>query len=640
MWHLCRAHVGWGTMVRPNLEEERDQPWMRRARRLHASREMNLTPTSRARRKPWKTSASLLVACALSAPGSASAYTIENAFSTGCHEQITSQALRTVRTEVATAAPLALTDNEQALVDDLQFTPEGDMKDLGAVTLLVSVRDNDLKGRGSGDLTELAEIHGDPGDQREHCLRGPGQKEPGGSAAAVADCRAFIRERVLASLEGLDGAGRPDVTKRTSLAVHLSIRGRVDASLPTYYVRVGQAIHAVEDSFTHTYWTPDGMQITVALDWLDSVNTTLVESRDGPAHAAQLDRCDDPDELRKRRRELAIEASTGILRATLDPQKTKDQKMAAVDVVLDKYLTYKPGCTSDNSWCNAPESQYKANSGCGCRVGTAEEGLGAAGLAVLAGLFMVGRRARRRRTAATLTAAIVGLSASAFTPAVARAQTESSYPASAEAPPEPLPPTVQAPSPAPRTVAPAATPAPAATNEHAPPPPTVTPVKEPGPKDPTKTAWGAYAGISGSIDKAALAGAVGARVRASNHWAFGLDGEWNPWLALNGTPVRRGVINVYGTAILRFPLAYENFNLRSSLSLGGSYLLTNLYGAPSGSVGIYFGLSPLGLEWKASRAFYLIVNPINLAVPVPQLSGVPLLYPQYRLTVGLEFYAG
>ena len=288
--------------------------------------------------------------------------------------------------------------------------------------------------------------------------------------------------------------------------------------------------------------------------------------------------------------------------------------------------------------CNAPENQFKSNSGCGCTVGTAEKGLGAAGLGVLAGLFLVGRRARRRRATATVAAALVGLSVSAFTPDIARAQTETSYPASAEAPPEPRPNTVQAP--ASRSATPATTPAPAATNEHAPPPPTVTPVKEPGPKDPTKTAWGAYAGISGSIDKAALAGAVGARIRASNHWAFGLDGEWNPWLALNGTPVRRGVINVYGTAILRFPLAYENFNLRSSLSLGGSYLLTNLYGAPSGSVGIYFGLSPLGLEWKASRAFYLIVNPINIAVPVPQLSGVPLLYPQYRLTVGLEFYAG
>jgi hypothetical protein len=59
------------------------------------------------------------------------------------------------------------------------------------------------------------------------------------------------------------------------------------------------AIHAIEDSFTHTYRTPDGMEISVALNYIDEVKGTLVESRDGPAHATALDRCDDPDTLSK-----------------------------------------------------------------------------------------------------------------------------------------------------------------------------------------------------------------------------------------------------------------------------------------------------------------------------------------------------
>ena len=122
--------------------------------------------------------------------------------------------------------------------------------------------------------------------------------------------------------------------------------------------------------------------------------------------------------------------------------------------------------------------------------------------------------------------------------------------------------------------------------------------------------------------------------------SIGLDGEWNPWFALNGKPIRAGAINVYATGILRFPLAYENFNLRSTLSLGASYLLSDLYGAPSGSLGLYAGISPLGLEWKASRLFYLILNPASIAVPIPQISGVPFLYPQYRFTLGIEFYSG
>jgi hypothetical protein len=88
------------------------------------------------------------------------------------------------------------------------------------------------------------------------------------------------------------------------------------------------------------------------------------------------------------------------------------------------------------------------------------------------------------------------------------------------------------------------------------------------------------------------------------------------------------------------PLAYEKFNLRTTLNLGISYLLIDLYGAPKGSTGIYAGLSPLGLEWKMSRLFFLIVNPMNIAVPTPQLKGVPFSYWQYRATIGVEFFCG
>ena len=182
----------------------------------------------------------------------------------------------------------------------------------------------------------------------------------------------------------------------------------------------------------------------------------------------------------------------------------------------------------------------------------------------------------------------------------------------------------------------------AATPEtHAPPPPVVTPVKEPGPKDPSETAFGAYLGGSGSFNYKAAAVALGARLRVSRHWTFGVDAEWNPWIAVNGTTaVRPGVLNGYGTAILRMPLAYEQFNLRSTANLGVSYLLFDLYGAPKGSTGLYAALSPLGLEWKVSRMFFLVVNPLSIAVPAPQLSGVPLSYPQYRATIGLEIYGG
>jgi hypothetical protein len=600
--------------------------------------------------------AALAIVCLGATARTALAYTIKNEISAGCHEQITTAALRAVRSGQRTAPPLPATSDEQALIGDLQFIPEPDMQDLGGATLLMAVRDNDLKGRSSDDLSQLAAVHGNPDAQDEHCLRSASEDEPGGTVAAVADCQAFVRGRIAEAIAGLDATGNPDPANRTMLTVHLSIRGQVEAALPTYYVKMGQAIHAIEDSFTHTYRTPDSTKITVALNWIDKVDGTLVESRDGPAHAAQLDRCDDPDALRATRHALAVQAAIGVLSATLAPQTSLDQKMAAVDSVLSAYLSYSPGCNYANGWCDAPERAY-ADPGCGCSVGKVGGTLGAIMAGGVVAFVAMARRARRksRRRAAVagaLVAAVLVLATShahaqstASPPSTEPTTTTSStlsettsmttIPGSTPATPPTTATTVTKSGMTTTTLA-----APTQPDEHAPPPPKVVPVAEPGPRDPSATAWGGFLGGSGSISNPAVAGVAGVRVRVSKSWAFGLDAEYNPWLALNGVFDHANVVNVYGTAIVRLPLAYENFNLRSTVSLGASYLLSDLYGAPAGSLGLYGGLTFLGVEWKLSRTFYAIINPLGVVVPVPQLKGVPLFYPQYRFTLGLEFYLG
>jgi hypothetical protein len=153
-------------------------------------------------------------------------------------------------------------------------------------------------------------------------------------------------------------------------------------------------------------------------------------------------------------------------------------------------------------------------------------------------------------------------------------------------------------------------------------------------------AWGGYLGGSGSLDNGALAIAAGARWRVSRHWTLGLDGEWNPWFAVNGaSSIRAGAFNGYATVIARVPLAYQRFDLRASGNLGVSTLLIDLYGAPRGSTGLFAGLSPLGVEWSISRRLILVVSPLGYAVPIPQLHGAPFAFPQYRATVGLEIYS-
>jgi hypothetical protein len=497
----------------------------------------------------------------------------------GCHETLTSEALRTVRLELAEAAPLPVTRNEMAFIDDVEFRPGADMKDLGGISLLLGVRDNDLKGHGALELTELANVHGNPLNQDEHCLRNEAQDEPNGSQQAVADCQKFIRRRIEQALDGLDAQGKPDLNKRVRLPVQLALRDRVELDLPVYYVRMGQAIHAIQDSFSHAFRTAESTEITVVLNWIDFTRRTLDEKRDGPKHAAKLDNCNRSEELFQVRRSLASRATADLLRATLNSSKNREQKLAEVDATIAAYLTFAPGCGAANGWCDSPELNFKDDTSLGCNSSNTRNVNHLWLWSAFLGLcFLMRRTWRRRMQGAVLLFVMATLSST-----ISFAQEEGE------------------------------------------------------PKGSSVMAYGLYLGASASVYEPALAAQLGARLRLSESWTLGLDGEWNPWISINAaTPVRAGVANVFASAIWRIPLAYENFNLRSTFKAGISIMLIDLYAAPRGSVGPFLGLSPLGIEWKISRFFALVMDPLNIAVPIPQLVGVPLVHPQYRFSLGIE----
>lgn len=501
------------------------------------------------------------------------AFTIEGLVAEGCHERITSEALRTVRAELEPAHPLPLSDDELAIVQDVQFRADEDMRDLGGITLLIAVRDNDLKGRGAGQLSQLATVHGDPDGQREHCLKRPEHTEPGGSELAIADCRAFIKERVRQALDGLDASGEVNLESREEIAVHLELRKRVKPLLPTFYVRMGQALHALEDSFTHTYRTPDLERITVVLNWVKLVDHTLFEKDDGPPHSTDLDACGDDIELNAGRREAATRAATEVLRVALDPRRTKEQRIAEIDAMVDRYTGFQPGCDYGNQWCDAQERLLAGS--CGCDAARTAGGPGSVA-AVLGLIALALSRTRRRAAAVALLGVIL---AAAGTASAADGDAESDTPS------------------------------------------------------PT---FGLHAAVAGSYDEAAFSGTVGGRLRLSDHWAVAVDAEWNPWVAIAPTHLRGGVVNFYGTIIFRAPFRSEDLGLRVAASVGSSTLLTSLYGAPAGTTGMYFGLSPVALEWRFAERFFLIFTPFHIAAPAPQLTGVPLIHRQYRTAVAIE----
>ena len=381
----------------------------------------------------------LSLAAVLAPPAEAHAYTIDSVATRGCHEEVSANALRAIRTQLPNAAPLPSTRRDDApLIDDVAFTLPSDMMDIGGTTLLLGIRDNDVKNSSPTALDRLAELNSDPSGQREHCLRTDSQKEPDGSKQALADCRAFIHDTLMASLEGLGPDGAPDPEKRETLEVSLAIRGVVQVDVPMFYLRAGRALHAIEDSFTHTFRSKaDRHKVTVVLNWINYADGSINEATDGPPHISGMDRCDDPDALLKERRMLAIEAATAALRAVLDPALSRDQKEAAITAMLDGYIAFDDtaGCTSANNWCNAAENTYRPK-GCGCEVAGAPMGRAWLGGGLAFAAALAGLRRRRRGKLRGASPLLVSLGAALTGALVAsEARTQPHDPAHSPTPP-------------------------------------------------------------------------------------------------------------------------------------------------------------------------------------------------------------
>jgi len=531
-------------------------------------------------------------------PATASAYTIQSAATEGCHERVSADAWRSVRASLpAGFAQLSSRGDDEALIADVPFDVPASLHDIGAVTLLLGVRDNDLKQHGPNSLNQLSVTASDPKHQADHCLRAPDEDEPNGSRQAVADCQQFIRAALVGALDGLDDEGRPDGARRDNLRVSLAIRDEIDVSVPSFFLRAGRGIHALQDSFTHTFRNPENpTKITVVLNFVEYTQDTLEEPVDGPPHASELDQCDDADALRTERRLLATEASSVALLALLDPSLARPAKERAIDDMLDHYVAYDEtsACNDANGWCDAPEKKY-GSPPLGCQVGGPAPRAGLS-LAFLLAAATVVWCLRRRRLAAVL--APLG---SGFLATTAHAE-EGSGP-------------IDSPYAALAGTSEAGTPG---------------KVDEAG-------AFFARIAVGGSYDNAAFSGGAGLRYQLSRKWMLGIDGEWNPYAAISSSKLRMGSANAYFSLIRRYQLVRADVNMRTTVSLGGSMLLFDLVGADKYSMGPYFGISFLGVEWKMARGFYLTVDPTYIAIPIPNIVGVPFVYAQYRFLVGLEF---
>ena len=303
-----------------------------------------------------------LCGLALLSSGVAHAYTIESPVSDGCHERITEEALRYVRS-LGLAKPIPpRNDDERALLDDMPFHLPGDMQDVASAAILFGVRRPDIRGNANVDISSLALIHGDPNRQDDHCLRAPGDDEPNGSSASVLACQASARASLESAAAGLfdDGSVNPD--EFASIELTLPVRSKVDIDLMRFYVNLGQALHALQDGFSHTFRDEGAERITTVLNWVDYVEEIASEERDGPEHRGELDACVNIDERRQLRLELATNASVELLLAMLDGDPAG--RVEAASAVFARATQTDASCNFDNGWCATADNRYAASSTC------------------------------------------------------------------------------------------------------------------------------------------------------------------------------------------------------------------------------------------------------------------------------------
>jgi uncharacterized protein (TIGR03382 family) len=537
----------------------------------------------------------------------------------GCHEPITAAALRAVRAKFDTAPVLMPSRDEAAMIADVLFLPPNDfVHDLAGMTLLVGVRDNDLKGINPLSSLSLIQVHGSPTTQQEHCIRSSADDGDAGNLAALAACRAYIVDTATGALDGLDSNGRVDPTIREPFTLYVGMRKSITPSLPLFYLRISAAMHALEDGFPHTYRTTDGMRVTVVLNWIDLINGTYDEARDGPSHHAEMDRCWDDDPTIQRDYDVSIQAATELLSAALDPSLGREDKLEQFEKITEKYLTFEPGCSLDNAWCDSDEASV-TNSVTGCNA----SGDGALVLWIaLASLGVV--IGRRRRNPAIGTALV--FVAAMTTPTRAEDTGGSPVPASEAASAQPAVPI----------------PAPDANPKDS---------NEPGREQESMTVgeaasvredkrlgnrWGITGSVGGAVHRSAFVTSLGVRYRITEKWIVGLDGAWNPWVTTSPMNVRGGVVTMAAVVTRRFPMRFDRVNLRSTLYLGSSTLLFDVYGAPKYSTGPYGAISPLGIDYDLGHSVRIIWDPMEIALPIPLVGQLPLYYEQFRFMVGLQ----
>lgn len=286
----------------------------------------------------------------------AHAYSLQSGLTTTCHERITLTAFLTATAtlEPGVAIPLPTSEAWRTLAQRIkERLPDSiALKDdpvfqLLMLSTLLGVRSPDTEGHSVSNLNSLRRIHADPSDEGQyaHALRGIGDDGPEGDAAAVEGTRRVIQGLIV---QARDHALRPPAEQIIVVPVSLDFYGIVDVEVwaPAYYL--GRAMHAMQDSFSHTLRSPDFAQVVSVFNYVEAISGELKEGRDGLAHSDKMDSCGSDTAPLVAQAEVA---SAALLEAAVAAFIAQDD--APIVAMLDEWLTYAGGCTLENGYCDS-----------------------------------------------------------------------------------------------------------------------------------------------------------------------------------------------------------------------------------------------------------------------------------------------
>ena len=599
-----------------------------------------------------------LVALALLiAPSAVQAYATGSSATKDCHERITWSALDgSSWPDGATPPP-----DEQAerLAEQLAVTVPERHQNLWAVSTGIGTRWPDFQGSEPSDFVALNGVHQNPVGQREHCLRMaehddvPGG-DPAGSRAALEDCRAFIMEQVTLAL-GPDET--VDLNATETVEMWLAFVGKDEVDVQRFGFHMGQALHALQDSFSHTVRTEDGHRVRHVLNYIELAGDGLNEDVDGHAHSSALDDCELGTPLLDARVSQAMAASTDLLNAVADGSNGRAGRIANVHAVLERWLSFAEDdpCVNDIDQCQPPEL---AQTQSGCSAGGRLSG---GAIALILGVL--GFLAFRRRAIGVAAALVFGglmvasvASAQDVPPTSEEAQAlEAERAAEAEARAQELQEAREQAEEEAREDALERQENEEEVREQAQEIEAeggvVVGVDEEGDElavvqkrqieaedggMAVNDGVGFQVSLFGSLDDAGIGASLGLRFPLTPHFILGVDTEYDAWLSVEAGRFETGAWNSYLTGIIVWA-TLDRVELRTNLHAGLTVQLSELYNSERFSMGPFFGITPVAVAVRVSRAVRVTIDPGGIFVEIPRVDpGPPLLRRAHRLMIGLQ----